>query len=433
MSFYLFRRYFFSSRSGSLIRLVSWVCLLGMAVSISALILIVSIMGGFGEAIKSRLLDKEPHLVIYFDENPFLKTIPTPANETKSLFLDKEQSPFILSSLTEEQKKDIRSNVIFETQDLILKSPEGFKGVMATGYPEKSWDKKISESSMDIPLPEDENSLNPHPIQKPLPLKPNPLKEVLLSYELSLQMGLSPGDSITLIPITGLLLPSHLPPPVKQFQVKGILPPAQSGKEAFSIYYKQGGMDFGNFSKINYKAEIQFHDPEKVHFYQKLFSKYKTQNWIERNSTLFFALKLEKFVMTLFFILALLISCLGISSTLFLLMTQKGEDLAILHAMGLSQKEIVKTFTQLGFFLALMGLLIGAGLGLSGTLFLKYNESISFLPEIYEDRTIPAIFMPFNYLMILLGALILSWISCYLPTKYLSRIKPAELLKISGF
>ena len=73
MSFYLFRRYFFSSRSGSLIKLVSWVCLAGMTVSVAALILIVSIMGGFGKAIQSRLLDKETHLVIYFKDNPFLK------------------------------------------------------------------------------------------------------------------------------------------------------------------------------------------------------------------------------------------------------------------------------------------------------------------------------------------------------------------------
>ena len=73
MSFYLFRRYFLSSRSGSLIRVVSWICLGGMTVSVAALILIVSIMGGFGKAIKSRLLSKEAHLVIQFKDSPFVK------------------------------------------------------------------------------------------------------------------------------------------------------------------------------------------------------------------------------------------------------------------------------------------------------------------------------------------------------------------------
>ncbi|MCZ0933332.1 MAG: hypothetical protein OXJ52_09305, partial [Oligoflexia bacterium] len=71
MSFYFFRRYFLSSRSGSLIKLISWLCLSGIAVSITALILIVSIMGGFGSAIKSRLLSKQAHLIIEFNKTPF--------------------------------------------------------------------------------------------------------------------------------------------------------------------------------------------------------------------------------------------------------------------------------------------------------------------------------------------------------------------------
>ena len=136
--------------------------------------------------------------------------------------------------------------------------------------------------------------------------------------------------------------------------------------------------------------------------------------------------------MTLFLILSLVISCLGISSALFLLMTQKGKDLAILHAMGLSQKEIIKTFTKVGLYLSFMGLLVGVFIGLAGTFFLKYNR-INILPAMYQDRTIPAIFVPTQYLAIFLAVVILAWISCYLPTRYLARIKPAELLKITSF
>ena len=247
-----------------------------------------------------------------------------------------------------------------------------------------------------------------------------------------METGLSPGDEITLIPLAGLLLPPSLLPPIKRFTVKGILQEASNEKEAFSIYYKQGLIDFGDFSKIKYGAEIKLNDPNQVSIYQNLFKDHKVQNWMERNSTLFFALKLEKFIMTLFLVLSLLISCLGISSALFLLITQKGEDLAILHAMGLSQKEIVKVFTRVGLYLSFIGLFAGAFIGLSGTILLKYN-SINLLPEMYQDRTIPAVFLPSHYLIILLGALLLAWISCYLPTRHLSHIKPAELLKITGF
>ena len=455
MSFYLFRRYFFSSRSGSLIRLVSWICLGGMAVSVAALIIIVSVMGGFGQAIKSRLLSKEAHLVVHFEDNPFSEQIgsdlhPAGLNNTsplkgdspkqnfsndakKSLFFNREEPPIIFSKLTQAQKESIKTALIFETQDLILKSAESFKGVSATGISQNQWDQKVGQISS---WTKKENAsptfqtLDRNLQYNFTPLKPDLIKETLISYELSLAANLSPGDELTLIPMAGLLLPPNLPPPIKRFKVKGVLHDTEN--EAFAIYYKQGLMDFGDFSKINYKAEIQFNDPEQVSTYQNFFKDYKTQNWMERNSTLFFALQIEKFVMTLFLTLALIISCLGISSALFLLITQKGEDLAILHAMGLSQKEITRIFTGVGFSLALIGLITGALIGLSGTVFLKYN-SWNILSEMYQDRTIPAVFMPFNYLIILSGALLLAWLSCYFPTKYLSKIKPAKLLKITGF
>lgn len=425
MSFYLFRRYFLSSRSGSLIRVVSWICLGGMTVSVAALILIVSIMGGFGKAIKSRLLSKEAHLVIQFKDNPFLKKYEKEFSKIKkkSVFFDKEEHPILFSSLTKKQKEGIKETIVFETQDLILKTTEGFKGISAIGYSANQWDKKVSQASSLTEINLEFNSI---------PLKSTPKKEVFLSYELSLETGLSPGDELTLIPLAGLLLPPSLLPPIKRFTVKGILQEASNEKEAFSIYYKQGLIDFGDFSKIKYGAEIKLNDPNQVSIYQNLFKDHKVQNWMERNSTLFFALKLEKFIMTLFLILSLVISCLGISSALFLLITQKGEDLAILHAMGLSRKEIVKIFTGVGLYLSFIGLFAGAFIGLSGTIFLKYN-SINLLPEMYQDRTIPAVFLPSHYLIILLGALFLAWISCYLPTRHLSHIKPAELLKITGF
>ncbi|MDE0092272.1 MAG: hypothetical protein OXN83_03180, partial [Oligoflexia bacterium] len=387
MSFYFFRRYFLSSRSGSLIKLISWLCLAGITVSITALILIISIMGGFGEAIKSRLLSKQAHLTVEFNNNPFLLKKNTHSNKKESLFFDKINPELFFLNLTKEQKKQIKKFTVFETQELILKSKDGFKGISAIGYSEKKWNKKL-ETAVPIDSPTSITINNSIPTNA-LPLKAESQKGILLSHKLSLETGLSVNDTVTFIPLTGLLLPPNLPPPIKDFKVKAILPPSEKIQENFSIYYKQGLMDFGNFSNINYKAEIQFYQPEKVKDYQKAFKQYKTQNWIEQNSILFFALKLEKFIMTLFLILALVISCLGVSSALLLLMTQKREDIAILQAIGMSQKDIIKTFTQMGLYLSTLGIALGAIIGILGTLLLKYNH-FNILPEMYQDRTIPA-------------------------------------------
>ena len=376
-------------------------------------------MGGFGEAIKSRLLSKQAHLTIELNKNPFAFQKKESSDQVKlsSLF----------SNLTPEQEKGIKKIIVFETQELILKSEEGFKGISAIGYSDYQWNKKL-ETALTITPAFNKTANESHTATSLLRIEPE--KEILLSHELSLEMGLSVSDTITFIPLTGLLLPINIPPPVKNFKVKAILPPSETAQENVSIYYKQGLMDFGDFSKVKYRTEIQLHKPEKVREYQKVFKHYKTNNWIEQNSALFFALKLEKFIMTLFLILTLIISCFGISSALILLVTQKREDIAILQAIGLSQKEIIKIFTRMGMYLSALGIILGTFTGILGTFVLKYNR-FNILPDMYQDRTIPAVFMPYNYLIIFIGSFVLAWVFCYLPSRYLSRIKTIELLKSS--
>ena len=84
-SFYLFRKYFFSSRGVSLIRTVFWVCLGGITVSVAALILIISIMGGFGQSIIKRHLAGEPHLVSELEKKPLSEA--SPSEKSPSGFL----------------------------------------------------------------------------------------------------------------------------------------------------------------------------------------------------------------------------------------------------------------------------------------------------------------------------------------------------------
>ena len=427
MSFYLFRRYFFSSRSGALIRLLSWICLAGAAISISALILVVSIMGGFGKAIKGRLLDNSVHLLIHFENNPFNQLTDEWTGKDKSLFLGGNSLPVVFSKLSQRQKDGIKSSVIFERQDLILKGPKGFKGVLSKGFSEKEWNKRAEQGSsltkFDLDLPTD----------RLFPLEPQQKKEVLLSHELSLELGLFPGDSLQLMPLGGVLLPPNLPPPLKSFTIKAVLPPSRQDESSVSVYYKQGQANFGLLSKIRYGAEIQLKDPEQVPIYEKLFKKYETQNWMEQNSALFFALKLEKFLMSLFLSLAYIISCLGIAGALLLLINQKGRDIAILQAMGFSRRDISKVFTGVGMYLSSAGIIAGVLIGLGVSLFLKFNRW-NILPPMYQDRTLPTVLLPSNYALIIVLAICVAWISCYLPCRYLSRkFKVADLLKLTDF
>ena len=385
-SFYLFRKYFFSSRSTSLIRSVAWICFFGLAVSVAALILVVSIMGGLGESITDRLLLNKPHLVFPLKKNPFTKR-------------GKFQLPPYL-------RDGVKSQMLYETQDFILQTADGFTGGVAKGYGVADWEreKKLSLSSL-IPFDESE------------------VPEVLISDEVSFQLNLYETDRAYWVSVFSLFLPPTETLFLKKVYISGVL--TSSGSE--SVFYKQGEVDFGDFSQISYGAELKLHNPYNTEPYKALGA----ETWQERNSDLFFALRLEKFLMVLFITFGILISCLGVSSALFLLMAQKGRDIGVFQAIGLSKKELQPLFVRVGFYLAFFGVLFGVLIGLGGVAFFKYTQW-NFLPEMYEDRTIPAVFDSVAYAWIVLGSLLLSWLACYVPVRYISRMNLIELLKFTN-
>lgn len=419
-SLYLFRKYFFSSRGVSLIRTVFWVCLGGIAVSVAALILIVSIMGGFGQSIVKRHLAGEPHLVSKLKKNPFQSRTSLQNNLPASL------------------RQGMEMPVFYETQDVIIKTKEGFSGVVARGYSFQEWEKKkLSFPAWDISASDE--SANPtfqKSIKNTSPIKNksfSSLPELLITQNLSLDLNISEGNEVVLIPAVSLLLPPGQALPLRRMRVAGVLDiPETSGhslEQKLMVFYKQGEVNFGVFSKPKYGAEIKLKNPHQTFLYKPYLK--NVQTWQERNSSLFFALKLEKFIMTLFITLALVISCLGISSALLLLITQKGKDIGMFQALGLSQKMLCQTFTRLGFCLSLCGIFLGALVGVGGVAFFKYTDW-NFLPEMYQDRNIPAIFEPTSYVWIILGSMVVAWLACYLPARTLSHTDPAPLLKISG-
>ena len=247
-SFYLFRKYFFSSRGVSLIRTVFWVCLGGITVSVAALILIVSIMGGFGQSIMKRHLAGEPHLVSDLKQNPFQNQILLKKTLPKSL------------------RQGIKSTVFYETQDVIIKTKEGFSGAMARGYSLQKWkEKRLTTMDWSPSL-----SKKMYPLPKGTDKSQSLLSELLITQKLSLDLNIFKGDELLLIPAVALLLPPGESLPLRRMKVAGVLAEpetsAQSAEQNLMIFYKQGKVDFGAFSKPKYGAEIKLQDPSTGFF-----------------------------------------------------------------------------------------------------------------------------------------------------------------------
>lgn len=446
--FRLFRHYFLSFKSSSLIRVVAWFCLGGLTVSVAALVLVLSIMDGFGQSIKTRLLSHQAHLIVTEKD----------LKQHGKFFQNQD---FVYSLLPSSLKKNINSLVLSETQDILLKTSHGFSGVIAKGYKKdiiekillKTREKKFESLHQVEDLSTVNNIENKERSILPSEKRENKLEHrlsttfdfykkerrdqknsslpLLISEALSANLNLYEGDEVFLIPIVALLLPPSEIPPLKKGHIQGIMNSENQGEESFSVFYEKGVLDFKKFSHTNLSWEITLKEPEDYKKYLPYFKSYKVEHWAERNSSLLFALKMEKFIMILFITLSIVISCLGISVALFLLITQKRKDIGVLQAMGLSGEEVTKTFAKVGMGLSFLGITGGMLLGIALTAFLKYNQW-NILPDIYYDRTLPANFLPFHYILIVFGSFGVAFLACYLPSLRLSRMAPSELLKSTG-
>lgn len=425
--FKFFYHYLFSSKSNSLIKSISVVSILSLVISIASLLIVISIMNGFGLSIRDRLLSFEPHLIV------------EPENQTRSTSKHGSKMKRSIQARFKEQGllggvQEIR---LFETQDLIItNSDREFTGGIGRGYlkqdlkkliikREKKYFEKMN-SYFELNLDEQE-------VAAQSSFK-NLSPSVYMNFELAQQLSVFRGDEITLLPADSLLLPPSVIPLIEEARVASILYTTESSILTNSFLYEiQSFPSLQNTPSLSYGVEIFLKNPDQYLTYQsalKDFNNFRVQSWSDRHSSLFFALKIEKMMMILFLTLAALIACFSISAMISLLITQKRKDIGALMTMGWSAQKVKRLFTMISLLISAIGVLGGALLGYLTCLLIKYTE-INILPDIYHDRKIPVEINPETFLFVCLATLALAFLSSLLPIHRLATSSCVQLLKKS--
>lgn len=404
-SIVLFWHYLFSKRSGSLVKVIAWINLIGVSLSVAALILVTSVMSGFNSSIESNLLDVQPHILLQ-----------APAEKVD------------LNDLKSKAEKTLSTSKrlsLFETQDLVLKTIDGnYGGVIAKGLESDSVRLFLSKIWGGRGL-----SLS----QESLELGPN---EVILGVDVARSLGVFEGDQISLITPETLLLPKGEAPPILKVTVKGLVSLQNAEMDGNLLIY-----DFSKSFPQRFQSaslwrglEIFLKNPYKysqpLESLKDQFPDFKVQSWRDLNGALFFALRLERTVMTSFLALAVLIVSFTLVTVLALLVAQKKRDIGMMMAMGLSQRRTQKLFSSIGMWLALSGTTIGLLVGSAIAITMEVYP-LNILPDIYYDSRIPAIWSFSQTSLIFLFSLILAFLGSYFPLKFWLRLTPTDALRKS--
>jgi lipoprotein-releasing system permease protein len=409
--FEFFKKYLFSKNASSLIRTISWLCLVNTTVGVMGMLVIQSVMTGFGNNMRDRLLSFEPHLIF----------------ETES----RDQREKLLDTIDKSElaKEKTHSNV-YETQDILVKTSSGYHGgAISRGLPDETLSKLINSLREAERKRSSAYSSSTSAENEKFELAEN---EVLVGIDLARALGIFEGDELIVVAPESLLLPKGETPKFARVFVKGFLRTDIGDWDRNVILHKFMGPLRGLGRSASYLTgvEVRLKDAND---YQKWIDKFggdsrKSESWASRNSALFYSLRMEKFLMTLILSLTVLIGSFSIITVLVLLGTQKRKDMGLLMAVGLSPKRAKRLIAGVGLFLSGIGILLGLFLGLAFCWTLD-NTNLITLPDYYYDRTIPAKVELSGLLVVLGVSSVIAALSAWIPASLTALKSPVAALR----
>lgn len=382
LSLEFFKKYILSARSGSLVRSFALISMAGVAIGLFALVLISSVMNGFGKSLRERSLAIEPHVVVNLDSKEEMSTI-----FQSDLVRQINEIPGTRLSLGRKG-------------DVIIRTTQGFTDIAeAHGVDFEDLKFMMSKSHE---LNRDARDFD---LEHALNLKPG---EVLVGNELARKMDLFEGDVVTLVSSEALVLPSGEIPPFERLTVKGRLISNFADIDQRMIFYlREPGLPKMNDSAaFENLLEIRLENPERLEEVESILknSKRRYQTWRMRNSALFSAVRLERITMSMVVGASAVIAAFSLFSFIVLLMTIKRKELGLLMAVGLSVRRVSDLFISIGLWLSACAVTLGVSFGvLTAWLVGRYSQGI--LPDFYYDTSIPTDIDGLQVLLIAVGFL----------------------------
>ena len=385
MTYEFFFKYLFSKAAGSLIRTISWIGFLGVAIGVMAMVVVLSVMSGLGDNMKLRLLAIEPHLIF------------EPETQTQK---DEMLKKFAIHS-------DAYA-FSFEQQDVLIRTSDGlYEGAIAKGMDIDALAKTIQTIQQ-----HSSSSMNRSVVIGD--------KEIFMGIGLARNLGVFEEDEVVVIAPESLLLPPGEVPKFDRVKVVGIIDVPDSKLVSKTIFYKKGRTfaSLGQTASLSKGIEVRLDDPDDYKKYEDISGSHlPVESWASRNSDFFYSLRMEKFLIAILLSLTLLISNFAIVTVLILLGTQKQQDMGLLMALGLSPKKIRRFMMNISLLLSVLGLFVGLIFGIVASLLLN-NVNLSSLPDIYYDTTIPVkldiIGVGLIVLLSLCISVISSWFAAFL-------------------
>ena len=382
-----------------------FIAVVGVVVGVAALIVVNSVMTGFQDAIKERLLSANADIIV----------------------LKKGGKPFY--------RYDYALRKIEEIPHVVGAEPFIYVPVMAVGSSSVA-SSSASIRGCDPSLEPKVTAIPRHMVLGDWELFKNARNGVVIGRILADNLGITLGDTLKVISPMGKRTPFGIIPRTAKFRVVGIfevgmyqfdssliLAHIDDVRKAFGL----GDSVTGIMVKVNRLESVPL---VKKKIEAVLGNDYSVQDWISLNKSLFSALKLEKLAMFLILTLVVLVASFNISSLLMMNVNNRAREIAILRAMGALDSFILKVFVLQGLFIGVIGTLIGEVLGISIALLGEKYRLIPLPPDVYYIDHLPFKLHPLDCVVAAVAAILISVLATVYPSLRAARTEPVKVLRM---
>ena len=402
-------RYFRARRRNQFISFISFMSMIAIAIGVMALITVLSVMNGFQNELRSRILSMVSDVTV----SGYAGRL----NDWQAVMQKLQGMPHVTGSAP------------YIEDQAMLANGANMSGAIVRGIiPDE--DTQVSDVGKKLIS----GSLNN--------LKPGSYN-IILGKDLAYTLGVGPGDKVVMLISQGNVTPAGIIPRLRRFTVAGIFYAGvyqyDSALALINLKDAQTLYDMGGtVTGVRLKLDNNLLAPEIA---QQLVGRFNGQyyisDWTQQNANLWTAIAIEKNVMFVILSLIDLVAAISIIIVLVMAVTDKQSDIAILRTLGMTPKDIMGVFVVQGTLIGFLGTLLGLVLGI--LLANNVNNLLDILRRVFHVQIFPAsvyyisnlpsdIYVS-DVLKVCIATFVLTILATLYPAWRAARTQPAEALR----
>jgi lipoprotein-releasing system permease protein len=406
-------RYLRARRKDAFISITTIFTAVGVMIGVAALTTTLSVMGGFEQSLKERVLSLSPQVQIMSSQG----SIDNYGDLEKQLA----------------RVPGVNGADAYIVGQAMLSSGRGIGGVVVRGLEpgnpvvRQQWGKYMSEGGLD-------DLSRRYPIPAVAAGQALTTGGLAIGVTLAKKLKAKPGDAVRMV--APIIAPDgSLSTKSGQFVVGAIFDSGMNFLDANMVFMDLSDAQdfFGRTAKVD-GVDIHLTNLDETtavtDTLRKIFpSPYNVRNWIEFNESGAAGYELLKRVYAIVLILLIGVAAFNLVATLIMVVMEKRKDIAVLIAMGAKRRDVRLIFVLKGLIVGAAGTAAGLILGGAGCFALARYHFIHIPREVYGMSTLPIAVAPSNFAAVAVASMLLCLLATVYPARQASREMPVEVFR----